>query len=96
MDGVVAYGPKLNVTLNFPEFFEVITDTVFNEEQSECGEIFADAFIQIDELVTAGEGEKLQQIFNLYEPVDTSNPLDVGSVFSAFTNILATQFIASE
>lgn len=96
VDGVIAYGPKLNVTVDFPEYFDIISETMVYEEQGDCGEIFAEAFRMIDDLIQAGEGELIQEIFNLNNPVDTTDPLEVGSLFSTFANIISSVLVASK
>lgn len=77
VDGVIAYSPQLNSIVDYGQYY----DDVFNAlkiDKPECGKIFIDGFEEIDTLIKDGNGVRLQEVFNLFKPVDTSDVQDVG------------------
>lgn len=80
VDGVIAYSPQLDAIVDNGRYY----DDVFNKlvyDFPECGNIFSAAFSEMDELIEEGNGVRLQQLFNLFNPVDTSSPQDIGMFY---------------
>lgn len=80
VDGVIAYSPQLNAIVDYGQYY----DDVFNAlriDAPECGRIFMEGFDEIDSLIRDGNGFRLQEVFNLFKPVDTSNLQDIGMFY---------------
>lgn len=59
IDGVIAYGPRLEAQIEFPEFFAIIGATIDSGENVICGEIFTDAIRQLNELIFEENGDQI-------------------------------------
>lgn len=95
IDGVIAYGPRLEAKIEFPEFYAIVGATIDVGENVICGEIFTNAMEQLSELVDAEEGDRIQEIFGLSNSLDTNDVKGVqwfrSFVFNYFSYIFVYQ-----
>jgi hypothetical protein len=81
VQGVWAMSAPIKVKLDFKEYLEVTTDAIHDIGGSECSEKIESAFNEMEELVNSGNSEELKTLFRLCEPINTTNILDVGTLF---------------
>lgn len=76
IDGVLAYGPRLEAQIEFPEFFAVVGETLQNTS-SQCEHFFMNALDELEDLIVENDGEKIQELFGLEAPLDTLDEKEV-------------------
>lgn len=76
IDGVLAYGPRLEAQIEFPEYFAIVEETLRNTS-SECTDIFIDALAELENLIADNDGKQIQNLFGLSAPLDTSDTKEV-------------------
>lgn len=94
IDGAYAVSAPLNVEFEFAEYFEDVASLFLNEtiipNAGRCVERIGLAFYELAEIIESGDTTRINTLFNLTEPLDASDPGDVGSFFQEIILMIST------
>jgi pimeloyl-ACP methyl ester carboxylesterase len=80
--GAWSMSAPLLAKVDFVEYKEVVSRAVTEVGGEQCSGRIRSAFQQMEAFVAAGNAAELERLFNLCEPLDLTNDLDVWSLFA--------------
>jgi pimeloyl-ACP methyl ester carboxylesterase len=92
LDGVLASSAQLEVIPNYYRYYPDISETLRKHAPEICFERITGGLAEAGDIIAAGDGNQIQELFNFYEPVDTTNERDVAVFYSTIGSILG-QFL---
>lgn len=87
VNGAWASSAPLSAQLDFFQYKEVMTDAIKKVGGDDCFEIFKNAFIEMERLVKSENASRLQDVFELCDPLDLTQ--DVSHFFFEVSDIVA-------
>lgn len=86
VNGVWSSSAPLEAKIDFYEYTEVVGKAIKDFGGEECYTRIENAFAEMEQAIIDNNSIKLENAFNLCEPLDVTNTLDVWSFFSSLSN----------